>query len=114
MALRETEVVATDPDGLLGEPPQELRAIGDLGVGLVERLAHLECHYPGEALAERTDDQVVGAPQNVCALARARGLPGALGARREVHGFGGVLGGGGGDGGEDLPRGGIEHVEALP
>ena len=61
-------VVAVDAQRLAGEPAEELGRVGDLGLRLGDRLAHLERHQQRElvgALVERLE----GAPED---LARAR------------------------------------------
>ena len=41
---------AGDPDGFLGEPAEELGAVGDLTAGLGQRLAHFQGHQQGDVL----------------------------------------------------------------
>jgi hypothetical protein len=72
---------AVEADRLLGVPAQEARAVGDLGLGLRQRLAHLERHEQREVVAA-LGDELVGAAQDVRALARR--------ARPPVAGPGGV------------------------
>ena len=57
-----------DSDGLLPEPAEELRRVGDLGTRLRDRLAHLERHEQRE-LVRPLDDPLVRAPQDLPARA---------------------------------------------
>ena len=75
-----------DAHGLLGEPAEELGAVGDLTAALGERLAHLEGHEHRELL-RALGDLLVGRPQQLAAVARRRARP--VGLRRH----GGVEGG---------------------
>jgi hypothetical protein len=68
-AVRRGRVAALDPHRLLGEPAEELRRVGDLGLRLRERLAHLERHHERE-LVGLGGDRLVGAAQDLAALAR--------------------------------------------
>ena len=65
---------AVEADRLLGVPAQEARAVGDLGPRLGERLAHLERHQQRQ-LVGALDDRLVGAAQDVRALARSAVAP---------------------------------------
>ena len=99
-------VAPVDAYRLLGEPAQELGAVGDLGLGLLERLAHLERHQQGQVVGA-LDDRLKGAAQDLAALARrvlgpvGSGLHGGV-ERRLGVGLGGV-----GDLAQRLARGGI-------
>ena len=101
---------ALDPHGLLGEPAEELRRVGDLGLGLRERLAHLERHHHRE-LVRALGDQLERAAQDLAALARrVRGplaLHGAAGVERGLR----VVGRRVGDGGDRLAGRGVLDVE---
>jgi hypothetical protein len=70
---------ALDPHRLLGEPAEELSGVGDLRLGLGERLAHLERHQQRE-LVRALVDLLPRAAQDLTALARRVGRP--LGLRR--------------------------------
>ena len=59
---------AVDAHGLLGEPPEELRAVGHLALGLLDGLAHLEAHQLGEVVGP-VDDRLEGPAQDLAALA---------------------------------------------
>ena len=102
-AVGRGRVAALDPHRLLGEPAEELRRVGDLGLGLRERLAHLERHDQRE-LVGALGERLVGAAQDLAALARRvrgpLGLHGAGGVERA----GGVLGRGVGDRRDRLAR----------
>ena len=81
-AVGRGRVAALDAHRLLGEPAEELRRVGDLGLGLRDRLAHLERHDQRE-LVGALGDRLVGAAQDLAALARrVRGPLGLHGARR--------------------------------
>ena len=84
--VRGDRVAAVDPDGLLGEPAEELRGVGDLALRLGERLAHLEGHQQRQVV-DPLDDQLVGAAQDLAALARgpSRRRPAARRRRRPAR-----------------------------
>ena len=67
-------VAAVDADRLLGEPAEELGAVGHLALRLGERLAHLERHQPGEVVGP-LGEQLEGAAQDLAALRGARWRP---------------------------------------
>ena len=85
-------VAAVDAHRLLGEPPEELRAVGHLAARLGDRLAHLERHERGELVGPR-DERLEGGAEDLAAVARRGRGPAGLGrvGRRE--------------GGERRPRG---------
>ena len=99
-------VAAVDADGLLGEPAEELGGVGDLGLGLGERLAHLQRHQQRELVIAR-GELLVGAAQDLAAL--ARGVRGPLGLARGGGGerVEGVLRLGVGDLAQRLAGGGV-------
>jgi hypothetical protein len=66
--------VAADPDGLLGEPAEELGRVPDLATGLGERFAHLQGDELGELLDVR-EDRLVRPVQDLAALAGRRPAP---------------------------------------
>ena len=66
--LRRDCVVAVDPQRLLGEPAEELGRVGDLGLRLGERLAHLERHQQRQVVGA-LGEQLERLPED---LARAR------------------------------------------
>ena len=68
-ALLVGRVATLDPDRLLREPAEELGGVRDLGLGLGDRLAHLQRHQQRE-LVVALDDRLVGAAQDLAALAR--------------------------------------------
>ena len=107
---REAPVAA---DGLLGVPAQEARAVGDLGLGLGQRLAHLERHEQRELVGAR-DNRLVGAAQDVGALARGAlapvAAPGVVGGGERVER---VLRRGVGDAGDLLAGRGVLDGERL-
>ena len=72
---------ARDPDGLLGEPPQEVRGATDLGPGVGERLAHLRRDRAGELVGPQ-HEQVEGSPHQLA----ARSARGRRPLRAGVHG----------------------------
>src|SRR5205823_3809537 len=74
-------VAAVDAHGLLGEPTQKLRGVGDLGARLGQCLAHLERHQQRQ-LVGLSDDRLIGASQDLAALAWRRGRPLGLAVRR--------------------------------
>ena len=59
-------VAAGDPDGLLGEPAEELGAVGDLAAGLGQRLAHFQGHQQGDVLGA-FGEQFEGLAQDLAA-----------------------------------------------
>ena len=103
---------AVDAHRLLGEPAQELVAVGHLAGGLLERLAHLEAHQRGELVAAR-GHQLEGAPQDLAPLAGRGARPAVLGRHRGLEGPLPVGHRGVGHLAEHGPVGGVEHVEAA-
>ena len=69
LAVRRDLEAAVDAHRLLREPAEELRRVGDLGLRLGDRLAHLERHQQREVVGA-LDHQLVGAAQDLAALAR--------------------------------------------
>jgi hypothetical protein len=67
-------VAAGDAHGLLGVPAQEVGRVGDLGLGLLDRLAHLERHEQRELVRAR-GHELERAAQDLAALARGRRRP---------------------------------------
>ena len=63
-ALLVDRVAAVDAHRLLGEPVEEVRGVGDLRLGLGDRLAHLQRHQQREVVGALAD-QLVGAAQDV-------------------------------------------------
>ena len=99
-AVRGHRVLAVDAHGLLGEPAEELRRVGDLAPRLGQRLAHLQRHQQGEVVDPRRD-QLVGAAQDLPAFAR--------GHRREAR-----LGGHGGvERGPPVVRRRVRHLDSV-
>ena len=94
-------VAAERADGLLGEPAQELGAVGDLAAGLGQRLAHLQGHQQREVLGP-LGDQLEGPAQDLAALPRRYLRPGLLG------------GGGGVQRRQRRPRGRRRRCSAAP
>ena len=109
-ALGGGEVAAVVADGFLGEPAQELGPVGDLAAGFGQGFAHFQGHQQREVLGA-FGDQVKGAAQDLGPHPRRGPRPGRLDRVRGVERGDGVLAGGGGEGGEHLPGGGIVHVE---
>ena len=99
LALREQAVVTANAHCLLGEPAQELPAVGDLSVGLGQRLAHLEGHELGEVVLA-LGDELEGLAQDLAALTRGGVGPGFLGTDGGVEGVGALVDGRIGDGDE--------------
>ena len=110
LALGGGEVAAVVADGFLGEPAQELGAVGDFAAGFGQRLAHFQGHQQREVLGP-FGDQVKGPAQDLGPHPRCGPRPGRLGGVGGVERGDGVLAGGGGEGGEYLPGGGVVHVE---
>ena len=67
LAVRRHRVATVDPHRLLGEPAQELGGVHDLRLGLLQRLAHLQCHQQGK-LALALDDRVERAAEDLASL----------------------------------------------
>ena len=111
-AVRRGREAALDPHGLLGEPAQELGGVGDLGLGLGERLAHLERHQQRQlvgALVHRLER----AAQDLAALARRMRRPLVLHGARGVERRRGVVGRRVGDLDERLAGRRVLDVERL-
>ena len=85
LPVRGDRVAAERADGFLGEPAQELGAVGDLAAGLGQRLAHLQGHQQREVLGA-LGDQFKGPAQDLAAFTRRDLRPGLL------RGSGGVQG----------------------
>ena len=113
LAVRGDRVAAERADGLLGEPAQELGAVGDLAAGLGQRLAHLQGHQQREVLGP-LGDQLEGPAQDLAAFPGRDLRPGLLRGGGRVQGRLAVLGAGVGDAQQHLPGGGILDVEGLP
>jgi hypothetical protein len=98
------------PLGAVGEPAEELRRVGDLGLGLGDGLAHLQGHDQRQ-LVGLLGHRLERAAQDLAALARRvggpLGLDGATGVERRL----GVVGRGVGDRGDRLARRGVLDVE---
>ena len=101
---------AVDAHGLLGEPPEELRAVGDLALGLLDGLAHLEAHQLGEVVGPR-GDQLERAAQDLAAVARGRRTPLLLGRHRRIERVDRVVDVAVGHLGDDGPVGGVADGE---
>ena len=99
-------VVAVDPQGLAREPAEELRRIGDLGLRLRHRLAHLEGHQQGEVVGPPVED-LEGAPEDLPPLVGGRGGPLGLAGDRGVERRLGVVRGRIGDLAQRLPGRGV-------
>ena len=110
LALGGGEVAAVVADGFLGEPAQELGAVGDLAAGFGQRFAHFQGHQQCEVLGA-FGDQVEGAAQDFGPFPGRRPCPGGLDLVCCVERGEGVLAGGGGQRGEHLPGGGVVDVE---
>lgn len=104
------EVAAVVPDGFLGEPAQKLGAVGDFAAGFGQRLAHFQGHQQREVLGP-FGHEVEGQAQDVGTGPGCGAGPGGLGGVSGVQRGDRVLARGGGEGGEDLPGGGVVHVE---
>ena len=76
-AVRGDRVATGDAHGLLGEPAEELGAVGDLAPGLGDGLAHLQAHQGGE-LVGPVDERLEGPPEDLAALARRGRRPAGL------------------------------------
>ena len=109
-ALGGGEVAAVVADGFLGEPAQELGPVGDFAAGFGQGFAHFQGHQQREVLGP-FGDQVEGAAQDLGPFPRCGPGPGSLDLVGGVQRGDGVLAGGGGEGGEHLPGGGVVHVE---
>ena len=110
LAVRGAHEAAVDAHRLLGEPAEELRAVGHLAGRLGQRLAHLQADGAGE-LVGALDDQLVRRSQQLPALARRRGRPPGLRRDGGVEGVGRVHLAGVGDPREDGAVGGVLHLE---
>jgi hypothetical protein len=104
-------VVAADTDGLLGEPLKERGAVGNLARCFGEGLAHLGGHDGGQPVGIGSD-QIEGAPQDVCALARGRFAPRGLCATGCLDGRDGVFGPAVGHFGNDFMCRWVFHAES--
>ena len=103
-------VTATDADRLLGEPPEELRAVFDLAHALGDDLAHLQCHQGGEVVGT-LDDHLEYRPQHLPALSCRGGGPGVLHRARRIHRGKRIGGGGVAHRDENLVGGGVEDIK---
>ena len=74
LAVGRGREAALDPHRLLREPAEELGRVGDLGLGLRDRLAHLERHHQRQLVRAR-GDRLERAPQDLAALARRMRRP---------------------------------------
>ena len=77
------DALDVDALGLLGEPLDEARRIGDLALGLRQRLALLQRHDQREVVLRR-DHQVVPAAQECRALLRQKLAPGGESGGRGI------------------------------
>ena len=73
-----------DPHGLLGEPAEELRAVGHLALGLGQGLAHLEADQLGEVV-RLVHDHLERPAQDLPAVARRRRRPVRLRGDRSIQ-----------------------------
>ncbi len=105
-------VPARDAHGLLGEPAQELGAVGHLPLRLGERLAHLQRHEGGEVVRP-LDDGSERRHEDLGAGPRRGPRPVPLRAVRGVQRGEGVVGGRVGDVGEQLTGGRVGHRERV-
>jgi hypothetical protein len=107
---RRLHPAAVDADGLLGEPPEELRAVGDLPLRLLDRLAHLEAHQLGEVVGP-LGDQLERATKDLAALAWRRRPPLLLDLHGRVQRVDRVVDVPVGDVGDDGAVGGVTYGE---
>jgi hypothetical protein len=103
-------VVAADSNGLLGEPLKERGAVGNLTRCFGEGLAHLGGHDGGQPVGIGSD-QIEGAPQDVCALARGRFAPRGLCTAGSLDGVERIVSPTVGDLGNDFVRCRVFHDE---
>src|SRR5829696_84212 len=96
-------IAALDAHGLFREPAEELGGVGDLRLGLRQRLAHLQRHQEGE-LVGALYDLLEGATEDLTPLARSRLAPLVLHPVGRVQGGHGILGRGVGDLAQRLGR----------
>jgi ParB family chromosome partitioning protein len=109
---RRPRVAALDPHRLLAEPAEELGAVGDLGLGLGEALAHLHRHQQRQ-LARLLGHGLERAPQDLAAFPRRRRGPAGLRGGSGVEGGARLVGACVGDVGEPLPRRRVLDREGL-
>src|SRR5699024_6019177 len=112
LAVGRLGVFAVEAHGLLGEPAEELGAVGDLSLGLGEGLAHLRGHH-GRDVIGAFGEQFEGATQDLGAFAGCGGGPIGLCLTGGPDGGFGIGGGPVGDGGDGLAGGGIVHLDGL-
>ena len=112
-ALGVHAVATTDPDGLLGEPAQELTAVGDLSRGLGQRLAHLQGHDQRELVLVLLH-QVERPPEDLAPLPRRRPGPVRGGFHSGIQGGRTVGYAGVRDGLDDLSGGRVLDVQGGP
>jgi hypothetical protein len=93
--------LAADPDRLLGEPAEELGGVDDLALGLGQQLAVLGHHGVGQ-LVDFGVHQVERPAQDLRALAGRGSGPRFPGRGRDVDRGDALVGGRGGDLGQDL------------
>ena len=110
VAHRRAPDLPGDADRLLAEPAEEVGRVGHLAERLGHGLAVLELQQGGD-LGLLGHHRLVAAPQDLRPLARRRGGPSAGRPGRRVDGRQAVVGRGGGDAGDEVARGGIEHVQ---
>ncbi len=103
---------AVDAHRLLGVPAEELVAVGDLALGLLDGLAHLEAHQQREVVGA-VGDHLEGAAQDLAAVPRWRRGPGRLRLGGGVEGVHRVRDGAVGDLREHRTVGWVEDVEDL-
>ena len=113
MALRNAEVIAANAGGFLGEPAQELGAVGDFAVGLVEGLAHLQGHHGREVVLVLAGGQLESAAQDLGALAGSGDCPVPLRLGSKVHGACRIFRRRIRNGDENLSGGGVSDVKAV-
>ena len=110
---RRLHPAAVDAHGLLGEPAEELRAVGDLALRLLDGLAHLEAHQLGEVVGP-LGDQLERAAQDLAALARRRRPPLLLGLGGRVERVDGVVDVAVGDSAMTEPSAGSRTEKVAP
>jgi hypothetical protein len=105
--------VAIDAAGFLGEELDEGSGIGDLALGLGQRLALFGRHETGQVLLA-FQHEVVPEAQSLATLGGGEGAPGRPGRLRRQDGAPGLRHAHGGHLGDDLAGGGIGHRQGEP